>query len=63
MLNNAPIYCTVIRSNKTGSPMTTIDLNSDVPGYFERRTLGDDATVFGSRSSANVACGSLSDAA
>ncbi|MEO8284308.1 MAG: LamB/YcsF family protein, partial [Pseudarthrobacter sp.] len=37
--------------------MTTIDLNSDVGESFGRYTLGDDAAMFGSVSSANVACG------
>ncbi|CCQ48015.1 conserved hypothetical protein [Pseudarthrobacter siccitolerans] len=37
--------------------MTTIDLNSDVGESFGRWTLGDDAAMFGSVSSANVACG------
>ena len=39
------------------SQMTTIDLNSDVGESFGRWTLGDDAAMFGSVSSANVACG------
>jgi 5-oxoprolinase (ATP-hydrolysing) subunit A len=37
--------------------MTTIDLNSDVGESFGRWTLGDDAAMFRSVSSANVACG------
>ena len=37
--------------------MTTIDLNSDVGESFGRWTLGDDQAMFGSVSSANVACG------
>ena len=37
--------------------MTTIDLNSDVGESFGRWTLGDDAAMFASVSSANVACG------
>jgi UPF0271 protein len=37
--------------------MTTIDLNSDVGESFGRWTLGDDVAMFGSVSSANVACG------
>jgi 5-oxoprolinase (ATP-hydrolysing) subunit A len=39
------------------SQMTTIDLNSDVGESFGRWTLGDDAAMFDSVSSANVACG------
>ena len=39
------------------SQMTTIDLNSDVGESFGRWTLGDDVAMFGSVSSANVACG------
>ncbi|MCY1676487.1 LamB/YcsF family protein [Pseudarthrobacter sp. SL88] len=37
--------------------MTSIDLNSDVGESFGRWTLGDDAAMFSSVSSANVACG------
>lgn len=37
--------------------MTTIDLNSDVGESFGRWSLGDDAAMFRSVSSANVACG------
>ena len=37
--------------------MTTIDLNSDVGESFGRWTLGDDAAMFRSVTSANVACG------
>ncbi|MFF1252343.1 LamB/YcsF family protein [Pseudarthrobacter sp. NPDC058329] len=37
--------------------MTTIDLNSDVGESFGRWELGDDAAMFQSVSSANVACG------
>ncbi len=37
--------------------MATIDLNSDVGESFGRWTLGDDAAMFASVSSANVACG------
>lgn len=37
--------------------MAIIDLNSDVGESFGRWTLGDDAAMFGSVSSANVACG------
>jgi len=37
--------------------MATIDLNSDVGESFGRWTLGDDAAMFRSVSSANVACG------
>ena len=37
--------------------MTAIDLNSDVGESFGRWTLGDDAAMFHSVSSANVACG------
>jgi UPF0271 protein len=42
---------------RRGSQMTTIDLNSDVGESFGRWTLGDDAAMFASVSSANVACG------
>ncbi|QDG65257.1 LamB/YcsF family protein [Pseudarthrobacter sp. NIBRBAC000502772] len=37
--------------------MATIDLNSDVGESFGRWSLGDDLAMFGSVSSANVACG------
>jgi UPF0271 protein len=37
--------------------MATIDLNSDVGESFGRWSLGDDLAIFGSVSSANVACG------
>ncbi|MCC9178365.1 LamB/YcsF family protein [Arthrobacter sp. zg-Y750] len=37
--------------------MTVIDLNSDVGESFGNWTMGDDAAVFESVSSANVACG------
>ncbi|MFJ4209433.1 LamB/YcsF family protein [Paenarthrobacter sp. NPDC089675] len=37
--------------------MASIDLNSDVGESFGRWTLGDDAAMFQSVSSANVACG------
>ncbi|MCA4133185.1 LamB/YcsF family protein [Arthrobacter sp. M4] len=37
--------------------MASIDLNSDVGESFGRWTLGDDAAMFRSVSSANVACG------
>ncbi|MBU8866396.1 LamB/YcsF family protein [Paenarthrobacter aromaticivorans] len=37
--------------------MAVIDLNSDVGESFGRWTLGDDAAMFASVSSANVACG------
>lgn len=37
--------------------MATIDLNSDVGESFGRWSLGDDVAIFGSVSSANVACG------
>jgi UPF0271 protein len=37
--------------------MATIDLNSDVGESFGRWSLGDDLSIFGSVSSANVACG------
>jgi UPF0271 protein len=37
--------------------MATIDLNSDVGESFGRWSLGDDLAMFGSASSANVACG------
>src|SRR6478672_11764067 len=37
--------------------MNTIDLNSDVGESFGRWELGDDAAMFRSVSSANVACG------
>lgn len=37
--------------------MASIDLNSDVGESFGRWTLGDDAAMFSSVSSANVACG------
>ncbi|WP_312181327.1 5-oxoprolinase subunit PxpA [Arthrobacter sp.] len=37
--------------------MPVIDLNSDVGESFGNWTMGDDAAVFGSVSSANVACG------
>ncbi|MGB7755491.1 MAG: 5-oxoprolinase subunit PxpA [Salinisphaera sp.] len=37
--------------------MTSIDLNSDVGESFGRWRLGDDAAIFESVSSANVACG------
>lgn len=37
--------------------MATIDLNSDVGESFGRWSLGDDVAMFGSVSSANVACG------
>ena len=39
------------------SQMATIDLNSDVGESFGRWSLGDDLAMFGSVSSANVACG------
>ena len=37
--------------------MPTMDLNSDVGESFGRWTLGDDQAMFGSVTSANVACG------
>ncbi|GAA2564629.1 UPF0271 protein [Neomicrococcus aestuarii] len=37
--------------------MSTIDLNSDVGESFGNWTMGDDAAIFESVSSANVACG------
>ncbi|MET0872346.1 MAG: LamB/YcsF family protein, partial [Paeniglutamicibacter terrestris] len=37
--------------------MTYIDLNSDVGESFGNWTMGDDAAIFASVSSANVACG------
>lgn len=37
--------------------MPTMDLNSDVGESFGRWTLGDDRAMFGSVTSANVACG------
>lgn len=37
--------------------MNTIDLNSDVGEHFGSWTMGDDAAIFQSVSSANVACG------
>ncbi|WP_394252128.1 LamB/YcsF family protein [Arthrobacter pityocampae] len=37
--------------------MISIDLNSDVGESFGNWTMGDDAAIFGSVSSANVACG------
>jgi UPF0271 protein len=37
--------------------MTTVDLNSDVGESFGNWTFGDDAAIFASVSSANVACG------
>ena len=37
--------------------MTTIDLNSDVGESFGRWTLGDDAAMLATVSSANIACG------
>lgn len=37
--------------------MPTMDLNSDVGESFGRWTLGDDQAIFGSVTSANVACG------
>lgn len=42
---------------RRGSQMATIDLNSDVGESFGRWSLGDDLAMFGSVSSANVACG------
>lgn len=42
---------------RRGSQMATIDLNSDVGESFGRWSLGDDRAMFGSVSSANVACG------
>jgi UPF0271 protein len=42
---------------RRGSQMATFDLNSDVGESFGRWSLGDDLAMFGSVSSANVACG------
>lgn len=42
---------------RRGSQMATIDLNGDVGESFGRWSLGDDLAMFGSVSSANVACG------
>lgn len=44
-------------SNETEITVTSIDLNSDVGESFGQWTLGDDAAIFDSVSSANVACG------
>lgn len=42
---------------ETGIIMASIDLNSDVGESFGNWTMGDDAAMFRSVSSANVACG------
>ncbi len=44
-------------SNETEITVTSIDLNSDVGESFGNWTMGDDAAIFESVSSANVACG------
>ena len=46
-----------ITTNETGITLATIDLNSDVGESFGNWTMGDDAAIFRSVSSANVACG------
>ncbi len=44
-------------TDETEITMATIDLNSDVGESFGNWTFGDDAAIFASVSSANVACG------
>jgi len=57
MASLARTSTTETSSDQHSTALSSIDLNSDVGESYGRWTLGDDAAMFRSVSSANVACG------